>query len=553
MTACIFYHPEAYSTAGPRLMGRHAAGESFLRGLLLYGRQNHFWVQVRKAEHAEAFRDTVARVRPGAAVSVIDGWQPRLLRMVGTVFHPAPTLGEPAFQRALLGGAASHRAWSLCGITHTTASATAMEAITRLVTAPVQPWDALICTSTAVKENVIRLLEAEAAYLQHRLGITRVVQPKLPVIPLGVHTADFALTAAQRDAARKSLGIGPDTVAVLFLGRLSFHAKAHPLAMYRALELARAQTKQKVALIECGWHPNEVIAEDFAAAARQACPSVRVMTLDGRNASARHTAWAAADIFCSLADNIQETFGITPVEAMAAGLPVVVSDWDGYRDTVRDGTDGFRVPTAMPAAGLARDLATRHAIDGNFDMYCGAASNFVAVDIDAAAKALAQLLASPELRHRMGKAGRDRARADYDWAAIIPRYEALWDELAERRRSEGDASSAPPHPWPARADPFHLFAGYPTRTVDENSVLALADVDAASALLRLGQYRLLLMVQYAAAVLPTEAEVEAIILRAEAGPRRAGAFLAGVPDARRTAVLRGLAWLLKLGILRLLD
>jgi starch synthase len=34
MTAAIYYHPEAYTTSGPKLMGRNAAGESFLRGVL---------------------------------------------------------------------------------------------------------------------------------------------------------------------------------------------------------------------------------------------------------------------------------------------------------------------------------------------------------------------------------------------------------------------------------------------------------------------------------------------------------------------------------------
>ena len=40
---------------------------------------------------------------------------------------------------------------------------------------------------------------------------------------------------------------------------------------------------------------------------------------------------------------MQETFGLTPLEAMAAGLPCVVSDWNGYRDTVRLFLEG--VPT----------------------------------------------------------------------------------------------------------------------------------------------------------------------------------------------------------------
>jgi hypothetical protein len=30
----IYFHPEAYSISGPRLMGRNAAGESFLRGFV---------------------------------------------------------------------------------------------------------------------------------------------------------------------------------------------------------------------------------------------------------------------------------------------------------------------------------------------------------------------------------------------------------------------------------------------------------------------------------------------------------------------------------------
>ena len=42
---------------------------------------------------------------------------------------------------------------------------------------------------------------------------------------------------------------------------------------------------------------------------------------------------------------MQETFGLTPIEAMACGVPQVVADWDGYRETVVEGETGFRVPT----------------------------------------------------------------------------------------------------------------------------------------------------------------------------------------------------------------
>ena len=190
---------------------------------------------------------------------------------------------------------------------------------------------------------------------------------------------------------------------MLFVGRLTFHAKAHPLAMYQALEKAAQVTGKRVTLIECGWPPNEHIEKAYADAARLACPSVRVVTLDGLEAAARQTAWAGADVFCSLADNIQETFGITPIEAMAAGLPVVVSDWDGYKDTVRDGVDGFRIPTVAPPAGLGGDLALRHALEiDNYDRYCGYVCSLVAVDVQATAQAFARLFQSPRLRNADG-------------------------------------------------------------------------------------------------------------------------------------------------------
>ena len=47
----------------------------------------------------------------------------------------------------------------------------------------------------------------------------------------------------------------------------------------------------------------------------------------------------------SLSDNFQETFGLTPLEGMASGLPVIVSDWNGYKSTVRNNIDGFKIPT----------------------------------------------------------------------------------------------------------------------------------------------------------------------------------------------------------------
>lgn len=547
MKAAIYYHPEAYTTCGPKLMGRNAAGESFLRGFLTHSQAIEFWAQVQKPEHAQHFARTVQAFGRSEPVKAVDKNSLAALSQVGAVYFPGPGIGEHAFQRASYG----HGAWSLCGITHTTSSAGAMDALAELITAPVQPWDAVICTSTAVKNNVERLLQAQVDYLKERLGITKLVLPQLPVIPLGIHTADFAFTEGKKAAARDALGVTPDTLVVLFMGRLSFHAKAHPLAMYQALEAAAQASDKSVVLVECGWHANEYIEKAYADAARLACPSVRVVTLDGRKAEDRQIAWAGADVFCSLSDNIQETFGIVPIEAMAAGLPVVVADWDGYKDTVRDGIDGFRIPTLMPGAGLGGDLALRHALEiDTYDMFCGHTCSLVAVDVEATTQAFIRLFASPELRQQMGEAGRQRAREVYDWATIIPQYETLWAQLNEIRKAQAPSLKPLPHPWPARMDPFHAFAAYPTQTLTPQTVLGMVDEDMETAKKRTLAYRQLAMVDFAKVILPSEAEIKAVLDTAASGPKAAVELIAGIPAERQPLVFRCLVWLVKLGVMK---
>lgn len=556
MNPVIYYHPEAYTTSGPKLMGRNAAGESFLRGYLTHSHATAFWAQVQKQEHGQHFAAQVKAQGRSETVHAVTPHNLGALAQAGLVYYPGPGIGQHAFHRVAATGA--HTGWSLCGITHTTSSAGAMDALSELITAPVQPWDAVICTSTAVKDNVTRLLQAQANMLKERLGISKLVLPMLPVIPLGIHTQDFVYTDAQKTAARKQLKANDNTLVVLFMGRLSFHAKAHPLAMYQALQKAAQLVKasgKKVKLVECGWHANEFIQKAYQDAARQACPDVEVITLDGRKAQDRETAWAGADVFCSLSDNIQETFGIVPIEAMAAGLPVVVSDWDGYKDTVRHEVDGYRIATVMPEAGLATDLALRHAVEvDTYDMYCGHTCTLVSVDIEAAALAFAKLFESPALRQSMGAAGRERAQQVYDWKVIIAQYEALWAEQDRvRLAAMQDATKVPgklEQPWPARMDPFHAFASYPTQALKPSTMLALVDNSLEAATARLQTYQAMAMVSFAKFVLPSDAEVAAVLKQAAAGPQAAIELVQTIDKARKPFVFRTLVWLLKMGILK---
>ncbi|DAB28655.1 MAG: hypothetical protein A2513_06915 [Sulfurimonas sp. RIFOXYD12_FULL_33_39] len=544
----IYYHPEAYSMTSPKLMGRNAAGESFLKGFFKYSTDAKLWAQVMDAKHLKNFEDTARAYGRDEEVKGFDSNNIEVLSQIGTLYYPGPDIAEQAFKRTLFGD----EKWSICGITHTTSSARAMDAITSLITAPVQPWDAVICTSRAVKKNVEALLQAEVDYLKHRLGITKIVLPQLPVIPLGIHTKDFKYSAKYKKLSRKELGIDDNAIAVLYVGRLSFHAKANPFPMYKALQDSTEEIGKKVVLVECGWFANDYTKNAFKEASRELCPSVEVIRLDGREAKNRDLAWSCADIFCSFSDNIQETFGIVPIEAMAAGLPVVVSDWDGYKDTVRDGIDGFRVSTIMPNAGLGTDLAVRHALGTDtYDMYCGQNSSLVAVDTESAAEAFIKLFNSKELRMKMGKEGKKRAKEVYDWSVIIPQYEALWKNLHDmREKTLSSKSTKLQHPWPARIEPLSAFVAYPTYILNNATEIELT-CEYEIALKKVGIYKNMTINNYVKVTMLADNEAISVFNRLKNGSKKAIEAVEDINEARKPYVFRSLVWLMKVGVIRI--
>ncbi len=459
--AAIWYAPDGYDPKARGINGRRVAGESFLRGFFAHAQVDEFLCLTHgpaDEEHFRAFaaREGVTRPVRGVRLASLPEIAP-----VDVVNYASPNFASECWRRAPWGGAAH----AICGITHTTATKAVMQGMCDLRAAPQMPWDAVICTSRAVRHSLVAQMDLTDGFLAARFGGTVPPRPLLPVIPLGIDTGAFAPDAAAGQALRARLGIAGDEVACAIIARLTPHEKFDPLPLYLALARAQAEAGRRFHLILCGQFRDDYSRKVFEQGAKGMMPEVGFHLLDGADAALRKATLSGADIFLFPIDNVQETFGLAPIEAMAAGLPLIVSDWDGMKDTVTAEV-GLRVATEWPRGDLTAYLGQRHF--GGTDSYVQYASQLSAltrISVPGLTAALVALGGNPDLRARMGRAGQARARALYDWSAVIPQMQALWTEQAAMLAQARAAGAPPPihaAQLPPAPAPGLFFRAYPS-------------------------------------------------------------------------------------------
>jgi len=548
----IHFIPEAYEGDKPLVVGRQSAGAGFLDALAAHGGVDKLYCLTDAPQIYEAFRDRVRRHAPATPTEWITPFDADTLEEAGCMFMPGPIISEGAWMRRYVG----ERRYSVCGITHSVATERVIRSIRDFMVAPTQPWDALICTSVSARQAIGHIFDTWGEYLASRGFAVGKTPVQFPVIPLGVHLGRFARSEAKlaegRDL-RVRLGLEPDDVLALNFGRLDFRSKAHPVPLFRALEIAaRRMRKGRLHLAMVGQFNDPMNQHEFRNARLTFCPSVPAHWIDGADVATAQASWFAADLFVSLPDNVQESFGLTPVEAMAASLPCVVSDWNGYKETVVDGETGFRVPTLLAPAGAGIELSDEHA-RASFDHFTliTYTAQCTAVDIDACADAIARLATNPDLRRTMGQAGRRRAETLYDWRNIIGDYQSLWADLADIRREAkavGARDTARQTVHPDYPDLFAMFSGHPSRPMDEAMIASIADPDPEGAL---RQIRSLPMNGAARPIMLDDFEVDRIVRSLANSPESVAEVLDGFPGPRRMRAMRSLMWLCKFGIVRL--
>ena len=393
--------------------------------------------------------------------------------------------------------------------------------------------DVIITSSKAGKRALQNMVEQSLQVVEQRFGggISR-VSPRIETIPLGVDTSE--LYPRDKKQARDLLHLPPDETILIYVGRLNEEHKADLEPVLIVLRELLRKTPDVTLLIAGHDHDNTYFSELDAIAARLAVRH-KVRFLLNFQDFLKPFIYSAGDIFIAPSDNIQETFGIAILEAMACGLPVVAADWSGYRDIVVDGRTGFLVRTlwnkeaadfiSVQASSLP-DSSRRHML----------AQQTVLIPSEMYWH-LHTLIGDAALRKAFGAEGLARARSEFSWKAVISMHEALWVDLWNQLEAKKEGRKIPVD------DLDFLLSHFATSTIGPDTLVGRsvlrADLDNA---LRLRPAR------------PGYEITEPMEIRRVA--ERASMGTISIRQLIRDGIARdslSIVWLLKKGFLRIVD
>jgi D-inositol-3-phosphate glycosyltransferase len=316
--------------------------------------------------------------------------------------------------------------------------------------------DAMICPSEASRTALIRLVRNVYALGSNRESLD-VPTFQTPIVPIGIDPSGFQ--QPRSIDSKLALEIKPTSTVILYFGRFHVYGKVDLGPLLLAFKTLLAECEEDLLLVLAGADPHESLTSALASYAEEIGCRDRVAIHPNPSDETKQLLLGAADIFVSLSDTVKESFGISVLEAMASGVPVICSHWNGYREIVADGETGFLIPTSWTDIGPALEVLTAFGL--NRDSTLAAVT---VVDPEVLVTRLRYLIQEPERRRAMGDAARHRALSHYAWPRIVERYEAIWATQQERARSKPSTWNCSPHLQ-------NVFDHYPTRALSHTDVI----------------------------------------------------------------------------------
>jgi glycosyltransferase involved in cell wall biosynthesis len=355
----------------------------------------------------------------------------------------------------------------LSGVTHSLDGASMQTRFLQILLANPKPYDCIVCSSDCAMDLLKRAFSIVREAFAGSFGGSLPPPPEMVRIPLGV--SDRAFQLKERLQCRDELGILPHHLVMLSLARFSPRHKMDLSPLLELIQwLCRRDSLPPFTLILAGaGRPADLELAHSMVDRLQLRDHVRI---EGNIPPEKKTTlYGAADIFISLPDNYQETFGITILEAMSQGLPVIASDFSGYRELVDDGLTGFLVPAYSSMDQAPWDLTVGLMDPSSTSFYL---AQKVALDMTVLAQALVELASNPGKRRDMGIRARVNAMR-YHWQVIIPRYEDLWHELKKRAAAVPPDCRAAGSPEILTPGIKAIYSGYPTAWLEGRGQVAL--------------------------------------------------------------------------------
>ena len=252
--------------------------------------------------------------------------------------------------------------------------------------------DRIIAECPQDKEDLIHLYQAQP--------------DKVSIVPAGFDPKE--MSPIPRAAARKELGLDENERIILQLGRV-VPRKGIDTVIY-ALSRVVHQYGIDARLLVVGGDSEDADPESTPEIARltKIAKSEKILdkvTFVGRRQrNVLKYYYSAADVFVSTP--WYEPFGITPLEAMACGTPVIGAAVGGIKYTVADGKTGFLVPPKDP---------------------------------DALAERLADLFQNPALIKRFGKNAIARVQKHFTWERVGQMLSEVFEEVIQETHPESAA------------------------------------------------------------------------------------------------------------------
>jgi starch synthase len=200
-------------------------------------------------------------------------------------------------------------------------------------------------------------------------------------------------------------GIDPSRPTITFVGRIT-RQKGLPYLL-DAIE----QLPERIQVILCAGAPDtaEIMHEVQTAVTKlQAIRSGIIWIEEHLPVNDLSVVLSASTVF--VCPSVYEPLGIVNLEAMACGIPVVGTATGGIPEVIVDGVTGWLVPIEQVTDGTGTPLNP---------------SKFVRDLTDALINAVSDI----ELARQMGKAARERAISQFDWASIAAQTLAIYESV----------------------------------------------------------------------------------------------------------------------------